>query len=252
MLHDSMAAVMLRFLTRDSLRRRARRLTTDPRALERFAGELAASGLLVRINEAKREFETAVSGTTYRGDPYGFGGMSAEVSVRLYGLVRELRPGVLVETGVCNGVSTAVILCALERNGAGKLHSIDLPEHTDTVYDQDDFWEGKKGAAVPKDKAPGWVIPDELRERWELELGRSQDELQRLLHRLGAIDFFLHDSEHSPECMSFEYQAAWKHLRSGGVLASDDVRWNTVFEDFARERARETHQLSENLTFIVK
>ena len=46
-------------------------------------------------------------------------------------------------------------------------------------------------------------------ERWSLTIGRSQDELPTLLERLGEIDLFVHDSEHSYECMDFEFRAAW-------------------------------------------
>ena len=222
------------------------------RALDGYRDEIAGIGLLERIDRARREFERNVSGTTYRGYPYGFGAMPTEVGARLYGLVRRLHPAVLVETGVCNGVSTAFILAALERNGAGALHSIDLPEYTGAAYAEGTFWEGKRGAAVPSGREPGWVVPGELRGRWELTIGRSQEALPTLLERLGSIDFFLHDSEHSVDCMSFEYRAAWRYLRPGGVLASDDVGWNTAFEDFSRQHSRTIHQLTENLAFVVK
>lgn len=220
--------------------------------LERYRAELERGRLVARIDRARQDFAREVSGTTAGGHPYGFGGMPISTAAGLYALVRELRPSVLVETGVCNGVSTAVILAALERNGAGMLYSIDLPEFTDTVYPEDAFWKGKKGAAVPKHRQPGWVIPDRLRERWRLILGRSQDRLPPLLESLTAIDFFLHDSEHSYECMSFEYEAAWRHLTPGGVLASDDVGWNGAFTDFSCQRAREPHRLSKNFSYIFK
>jgi hypothetical protein len=45
----------------------------------------------------------------------------------LYVAVRTLQPRVVVETGVASGWSSAHILRALEANGAGVLHSIDLP-----------------------------------------------------------------------------------------------------------------------------
>ena len=220
--------------------------------IKRYHEELQQSGLFDKIRQAKKDFERSISGGTSRGYPYGFGGMPLKIAVRLYGAVRELRPSVLVETGVCNGVSTAMILGALNRNGAGMLYSVDLPEFTDTMYPEGVFWPGKRGAAVPKNKEPGWLIPGELRDRWELTLGRSQVSLPSLLERLGCIDFFLHDSEHSYECMSLEYEAAWQHLKKGGLLVSDDVLWNSAFEDFSRRNSREVGYLSRNLAFLVK
>lgn len=224
----------------------------DPAAFDRFESELLNSGLMEHLLRQEELFKATVSGKTYRGNPYGFAGMKPEVSRRLYGLVRTYKPKVLVETGVCNGVSTAVILAALEENGVGKLYSIDLPEFTDTEYAEGDFWEGKKGAVIPKEKPPGWIIPEDLRHRWELQLGRSDEILPPLLDSLGSIDFFLHDSEHSYECMSSEYRAAWKYLAEGGILASDDISWNTAFQDFAAQKGQTPVDLARNIAFIVK
>lgn len=220
--------------------------------LDKYKAEPELIALLNYIENIKKEFERKISGFTYRGNPYGFGGMRQEVSTRLYGLVREFKPKKLVETGVCNGVSTAVILAALDRNDAGLLYSIDLPEYTDTDYPGGTFWEGKKGAVVPKGRLPGWLIPDRYQGRWHLILGRSQEKLHSLLDDLGEIDFFLHDSEHSYECMSFEYQQAWRYLRSGGLLVSDDITWNTAFQDFARKNARDLIMIDRNMAFIIK
>jgi len=91
-------------------------------------------GLINLIETKKAEFEKNVSGVTCRGNPYRFAGMRPEVSIRLYGLVREFNPSILVETGVCNGVSSAVILAAIHKNNKGLLYSIDLPEYTSTFY----------------------------------------------------------------------------------------------------------------------
>jgi hypothetical protein len=96
------------------------------------------------------------------------------------------------------------------------------------------------------------VIPDELRSRWQLVLGRSQDELPPLLERVGAIDFFLHDSEHSYECMSFEFGAAWRALRERGVLIADDWNWNDAFTELARETGRTPVTLGEKLALLQK
>jgi len=222
-----------------------------PAELRRYLGELEDDGLRGRMEELRAGFERTVTGTTSRGDAYGFAPLKWEKCEALYALIRKRRPAVLVETGVCNGVSTAVILLALERNGAGALHSVDLPEYTGIEYPRDAFWEGKKGAAVPRGKEPGWVIPAGLKERWELLIGRSQDVLGGLLERLGRIDFFLHDSEHSYECMSFELRLATAHLRPGGILAADDTQWNSAFADFAEQRSLVPRSLGAGLAFAI-
>jgi predicted O-methyltransferase YrrM len=157
-----------------------------------------------------------------------------------------------VETGVCNGVSTAFLLLALERNGEGELSSVDLPEIAGEEYEAGIFWDGKGGAVIPPGKEPGWMVPPELRARWKLVLGRSQDELPPLLEQVGTIDFFMHDSEHSYECMSFEFRAAWAALREGGVLVADDVNVNTAWVEFAREVGRDPEALGPKLSMIVK
>jgi Methyltransferase domain len=221
--------------------------------LEQYRAELVRSGLAEHLDRARTEFEAAVSGATPRGNPYRFGASTVRGSNgRLYAVLRKLRPEVAVETGVCNGVSTSIILQALDQNGQGSLFSVDLPEFTDSDPKHDPFWSGKGGAVVPAGREPGWAIPDRLRERWELIVGPSQDELGPLLDRLGKIDFFLHDSEHSYECMSFEYELAFKALRAEGVLASDDVTMNSAFEELAASESRPAYSLGGRVAMIRK
>ena len=85
-------------------------------------------------------------GQTPRGQRYNTGRVTGrdgyDEGLRLYRLLRELQPRVAVETGVCNGVSTAFLLLALEDNGEGALHSIDLPEVAGEEYE-----EGRSGTA---------------------------------------------------------------------------------------------------------
>jgi hypothetical protein len=40
--------------------------------------------------------------------------------------IRAMRPDVVVETGIANGVSSAYVLLALKKNGNGVLHSIEI------------------------------------------------------------------------------------------------------------------------------
>ena len=166
--------------------------------------------------------------------------------------MRKQRPEVAVETGVCNGVSTAFLLAALDRNEKGVLHSIDLPEFAGRDYEPGDFWEGKGGAVVPVDKEPGWMIPTDLTRRWRFTVGRSQDLLKPLLDEVGPVDFFMHDSEHSYECMSFEFRSAFPALRPGGVLVSDDFDWNDAFAELVEGHRLSPLRLGPKMALVVK
>jgi predicted O-methyltransferase YrrM len=216
----------------------------------------AVDTLIDHLEVRAAEFWDTVQGETPRGQRYNTGRVTGrdgyDEGLRLYRLLRDVRPQVAVETGVCNGVSTAFLLLALEDNGTGELHSIDLPEVAGEEYEEGTFWDGKGGAVIPPGKEPGWMVPPELRERWELVLGRSQDELPPLLDRVGQIDFFMHDSEHSYECMSFEFRTAWPALREGGVLVADDVNVNPAWAEFTGEVGREPEELGPKLSMITK
>jgi hypothetical protein len=51
--------------------------------------------------------------------------------------------------------------------------------------------------------------------------------------------FFFHDSMNTYDLMIFEYETALKHLKTGGLLLSDDAAWNDVFKDFCHEYSLE-------------
>lgn len=131
--------------------------------------------------------------------------------------VRALEPEVVVEVGVALGFTSAVALEALERNGHGHLHSIDLPA---LQFDAAGF--------------VGRVVPARLAHRWELILGPSRSELPRLLHRVGTVDFFIHDGDHSYASQLADLRTAWPYLRSEAAVVCDDVA-NPAFLDFAAE-----------------
>lgn len=161
---------------------------------------------------------------------------SNRTNVALYVLVRATKPDVAVETGVGSGISTSYILKALDRNGAGTLHSIDFPMRNPRGYV---YKDGTRDPfALPPGKEPGWIIPSTLRDRWVLHMGKSEDVLPGILDELRPIDFFFHDSEHSYENMMFEFREAWKALDFSGILFSDDIHWNNAFRDFSRSVGR--------------
>lgn len=173
-----------------------------------------------------RESELRAAGH-WGSSPGGRADSSSEV---LYVLVRAMKPEVVVETGVAMGYSSAYLLQALHDNGSGRLYSVDLPTtdpegrlNADGVRDR---------VHVPRVEDTGAVIPSDLRDRWELTLGPSNPTLVTVLERVGPVDIFFHDSDHSYENMSWEYRTAWPHLRPGGWLLSDDVQWNAAFPEF--------------------
>ncbi len=222
----------------------------DADALNSYRRELVESGLIDHLRERAADFRRDLGGPDE--SRYTMGTIAYDEGVYLYALMRRLAPRTVVETGVCNGFSTAFVLAALEKNGAGELHSLDFPEVVGEDYAPGTFWEGKGPAAIPPGREPGWVIPEPLRDRWHLTLGKSQETLPPLLERLGEIDAFAHDSEHSYDCMRFEYGAAWPALREGGVLVSDDVNSTPAFGEFAREHKRDPVHMGPGIAFLVK
>jgi predicted O-methyltransferase YrrM len=173
------------------------------------------------------------------------GGFSSRISSAIYATVRTLEPRIVVETGVCNGVSTTTILSAMEANGFGELHSIDYPLRADESLEEfrDETFREYGGAAIPSDKSPGWIVPEEYQHRWELHLGKSQELLPDILstHADDGLDLFLHDSEHSLLCQAFEFELVWPRLNSGGLLLADDTGWSRAWEAFCEERVGSTH-----------
>jgi predicted O-methyltransferase YrrM len=214
--------------------------------------EVYDSGLLDSLSNAAQKFSENVHGKTYRGNDYELADIGMKEGIYVYMLARKYKPDIVVETGVCNGFSTAFILLALHLNKKGKLYSIDFPEVANMDYESDTFWEGKRGAVIPENVQPGWAIPDYLRERWNLTMGKSQETLVPLLDSLGEIDFFLHDSEHSYECQWFECSESYKYLREGGILMVDDASWNDAFVEFARQEGRTPNMIGHDLGFLIK
>jgi len=143
----------------------------------------------------------------------------------LYGLVRDRRPRLVVETGVHLGKSSVALLSALRKNGSGRLISIDLPMagpgiNRDGVEDH---------AHVVTVEETGSLVPRRLRDGWDLRMGDARRLVPLLPSR---VDMFYHDSDHSYDHQAFEYAEAWRRLPIGGVLASDDTDWSMAWSDF--------------------
>ncbi len=163
--------------------------------------------------EAVRRRGLAIGRGTYGGWDDG----DPALARAIWCLIHHRRLRTVVETGVARGITSRVILEALERAGEGHLWSIDLPA-------MDPELRGQIGAAVPP----------ELRERWTYIEGTSRRRLPGLLAEVGPIDLFVHDSSHTGRNVSFELAQAWPALGSGAVVA-DDIHQSGAFEQFVTD-----------------
>jgi len=153
-----------------------------------------------------------------------------------YAAVRAFAPEIVVETGVANGVSSSYLLLGLQKNRRGKLYSIELGD----------------GRYLPAGKPTGWVVPDWLKSRWELQIGDSRVLLPTILAQLGTIDVFIHDSLHTYDHMLWEFRTAYPFLRPGGLLISDDAAWNPAFSEFCAEVRAERFSVLRGVGFLQK
>jgi hypothetical protein len=161
------------------------------------------------------------------------GGCSLEDGQIFYGLVRALKPKIVIETGVAAGISTSFLGAALIENGDGRLYSVELPaiQTLDKVCDDGVVYEWASTGV-------GWAVPDEVRkglgDRHTLVLEDVRTALPRLVRELPPIDIFIHDDLHTPDHMLWQYELMWPHLAPNGVMLSDDS--NVGWVDFCKSR----------------
>lgn len=131
------------------------------------------------------------------------------LSILLYFLIIKVNAQVVVETGVANGISTNMLMAALEQTG-GCLHSFDINPMSKNSY---------RGSG-----------------KWNFNLLRSRNPERQIINAmksLGDVDLWLHDSDHSHWWQTFEYKLAFSKLRKNGYLVSDDVDISTAWAEFA-------------------
>jgi len=168
-----------------------------------------------------RVISARLSAQGYRIGPesyFGWNDGDLGLARAIWCLVRHTRPAHVVETGVGHGITTRFILEALDRNGSGRLWSIDLPPVDPAVAAQ-------VGAAVDGD----------CTKRWTLLRGTSRQLLPKLLRQLGRIDLFIHDSLHTARNVKFEINQARRALQPSGFIVVDDIDLNSAFAESVRE-----------------
>jgi Methyltransferase domain len=117
-----------------------------------------------------------------------------DAPLELHALVRLMRPAHVVEVGVSSGVSSAYLLSALERNGGGTLHSVDLPAMAKARSGS--RRPPRSSWSLPSGRSTGWAVPFPLRKRWDLRLGDKADVLPLLAQELPRIDLMVYDVPH--------------------------------------------------------
>ena len=199
-----------------------------------FGGKEEREIDLLKINELevhiKSFFENISAEYPSAEKPYPVDySIMGESGPLLYELCKFVKPELIVETGVAYGVSSSYILKALDENNKGKLISID------SIFRP---WQSKEMI--------GAVIPENLRKRWELKIGTSEELLEKTLTNLSPIDIFLHDSLHTYKNMYYEFEKSWPFIRKDGFLLSDDISSNNAFRDFYKSVKKQPIIMSQN------
>lgn len=193
-------------------------LGTDTQSIHAYVGEFSTE-VKPHVDECRTEFESK---------PFEIGGIEVEAPI-LYATLRVLRPERVVEVGVANGVSSYYILSALAANdNSGTLTSIDLPKYED---DHTGEWAANAGAWIPSGRDVGWIVPEEYRDRWDVQIGSMSDLLPDELDA-GTVDVFVYDGpkRYSERKRTFDMVAS---RVEDCLYFCDDIAWNPSFERWA-------------------
>jgi predicted O-methyltransferase YrrM len=187
-----------------------------------FVSDLAGVETKVAQDENKRamedqEFRHSIEQTMAEGGRSNYIQICAPFE--LYALTKIKKPRHIVEVGVAAGVSSAYFLRGLQSLGSeGVLHSIDMPEHES----ESRLTRCKISWALPPGKRSGWAVPRNLRENWDLRLGKSSDVLPDLIREIGRVDLFLYDVPYEIEGAKEDFRIVDQKLRKGSIVLADN------------------------------
>lgn len=128
-----------------------------------------------------------------------------------YTLIRILKPEVVVETGTDKGLGTLIMAHALQKNGKGKIFTIDSDPYSGSLID--------------------------LFEWSNIEILRGNS--LALLESVESIDLFLHDSNHDPAYEFSEFVAIEKVLSDNSWVISDNSHISDSLLEWSRQQGRE-------------
>lgn len=134
-----------------------------------------------------------------------------------YCATRIRKPRLVVETGVSDGLGSAVLVRAMQRNAT----------------------DGAPGRVIGVDIDPtaGWLLDEGLRRDQELVIEDSHSALPRLLAGQ-QVDLFIHDSNHHYAHEAGEYQLVRPFLAPEALVLSDNSHAVPALEDWARAEGR--------------
>jgi predicted O-methyltransferase YrrM len=147
-----------------------------------------------------------------------------EIGRRLawYALIRHVKPGLVIETGVHHGVGGLVICLALQANEAegfvGKYIGVDIDPRSGELLDTEVF----KFARI--------VVSDSHKFLTDLSL---------------TCDFFIHDSDHSKDFELQEYYLIHDKLSDQGIILSDNSHATAALREFSEDRDRAFYYFRE-------
>jgi len=178
-------------------------LDVPPASIASFIDELASD------SQVSAELATRLASRRDRNRRMPFGRR-----LGWYAIVRVRKPKLVVETGIHDGLGSTAILQALHRNAL----------------------EGIDGRLVSMDvnAESGWLIPDRLRDRLEVRIGRSLDVIPEVL-KTSTVDVFIHDSDHRYEYELDEYRAIRELAAPAIVYMSDNAHATRALRDFAAD-----------------
>jgi predicted O-methyltransferase YrrM len=138
----------------------------------------------------------------------------------IYAITRLTAARACLETGVAYGWSSLAFLAAMEKNGEGRLVSVDRPYPG----------MGNEGDV-------GIVVAERFKHRWILVREPDRNGLRRAAAALPqGADITHYDSDKSYRGRMFGYAILWKALKPGGIFISDDIQDNMAFADFMRQK----------------
>lgn len=139
-----------------------------------------------------------------------------------YALIRELKPNLVLETGVHQGVGACVIASALLKN----------------------ISEGYSGHYLGTDIDPnaGMLLTGKYQSVGEILYGDSVESLKKVDSK---IDVFINDSDHDPEYEAIEYDTIASKLSQKSVILGDNSHVTDKLSQFSLMNSREFIFFSE-------